>query len=246
MCGRLRWRVGLSFPRHKEEHQRGLWPCVCSGARGWARILALSSAVCKDGYSRVAPSNMILNHTDTSRYWPFYGLLASLQGLYWWQTVQKTTREGWLKSEVIAKDQNFLYWILFPFRAHPKRAVKCFLWVRYFSQVNREPCAHEFVLSPLLLTCCVIMTGSSVDAVGNVFYQLVCAPVVKRCMSETGPLKKLWSYFKLWPQFQNTSRFSLASHHQPPDTYLNEVNGRLLYKDHLHNTEVLWPGFSIY
>lgn len=87
------------------------------------------------------------------------------------------------------------------------------------------------------------MTGSSVDAAGHVFYQLVCAPVVKRRMSGTGPLEKLWRYFKRWSQYQNTSRFSLASHHQPSNTHLNEVNGRLLHKDHLHNSAV-YPSSS--
>lgn len=57
--------------------------------------------------------------------------------------------------------------------------------------MNPDYCAHGdmFSISPLLLTCCVIMTGFSVDAAGHVFYQLVCAPVVKQHMSGTGPLE---------------------------------------------------------
>lgn len=51
LCGRLRWTVALSFPQHSEEHQRGCRPCVCSGVRGWVRILALSLAYCMEDYS---------------------------------------------------------------------------------------------------------------------------------------------------------------------------------------------------
>ena len=46
----VRWsqveaRSQLPRPRHGAEHPRGRWLCVCSGARGWVRILALSSAL---------------------------------------------------------------------------------------------------------------------------------------------------------------------------------------------------------
>lgn len=44
-------------------------------------------------------------------------------------------------------------------------------------------------VSQLLLTYCVIMTGSSVNAAGHAYYQLVFAPVVKRHISGAGPLE---------------------------------------------------------
>lgn len=150
---------------------------------------------------------------------------------------EKTTREGWLS--LLPRMKTFSYFSFF--WAHPKGAVKWLFGV--VVRWSRSP-VHTgmFSISPLLLTCCVIMTGSSVDAAGHVFYQLVCAFVVEWWMSVTGPLgkeeKKLWSYFKHWSQYQNTSRFSLASHHQASNTHLNEVNGRLLHKDHLHNSAV--------
>lgn len=59
--------------------------------------------------------------------------------------------------------------------------------VFFLSQVNLESCVHWYVFYQLL-TCCVVKTGSSVDPAGLVFYQLVCAPVVKQRMSGTGPL----------------------------------------------------------
>lgn len=78
-----------------------------------------------------------------------------------------------MKSEVIAEDQNFIF----------------SFWVVFIGKVVRWPWVC-FLSAPLLLTCCVIMTGSSVDARWLVFYQLVCAPVVKRRMSGTGPRGK--------------------------------------------------------
>lgn len=53
VCGRFRWRVALSFPQNRGEHPRGRWHHVCSGARNWLRILALSSALCMEDYSKV-------------------------------------------------------------------------------------------------------------------------------------------------------------------------------------------------
>lgn len=79
----------------------------------------------------------------------------------------------------------------------------------------------------------MVITGCSVDAADHAFYQLVCAAVVKQHVSGTGPLENSGAISSSGPKDQNTSRFSLASHHQLSDTHVNEVNGRLLHKDHL-------------
>lgn len=67
--------------------------------------------------------------------------------------------------------------------------IKTLFFLVFIGKVVRWPWVC-FLSAPLLLTCCVIMTGSSVDARWLVFYQLVCAPVVKRRMSGTGPRGK--------------------------------------------------------
>lgn len=139
-------------------------------------------------------------------------------------------------SEVIAKDQNFLLFLYF--RAYPTRAVKWFSWVRQSGE-PRVLCTWLCFLSAhLLLTCCVIMTGSSVDAAGDVFYQLVCAPVVKRRMRGTGPLENSGAISSSGPNTKTLPGFLWHPIINPSDTLVNGVNGRLLHKDHLHNSAV--------
>lgn len=101
-------------------------------------------------------SNLILNHTDTPCYAPFSGLLA---WLYWWWTVKKN------KGGVTAfRDYCLALKLFFSSFFSENIPVKCFLWVRLTCSTVHM---GMFTITPLLLTCCVIKTGSSVDAAGK-------------------------------------------------------------------------------
>lgn len=145
LCGCLRWRVALSFPKQSKEHPRGYWPSVCSGARGWVWILALSLDLFMEDYSRVPPSNLILNHIDTSRHCSFFVLL-----LRWWM-VKKQPGRGYWSQRLLLKINPFFHFAFFIFyffvSEHiPKGTVKWFSWVR---QVIPEFCTHEYVFYQL-------------------------------------------------------------------------------------------------
>lgn len=137
LCERLRWRVALSFPRRSKEHPRGYWPCVCSGARGWVWILALSLDLFMEDYSRVPPSNLILNHIDTSRHCSFFVLHA-------WQLRRGKKQPGrgyWSQRLLLGINPFICFW------THPRRTI---MWCARVRQVPDEYVFYQLAADHLL------------------------------------------------------------------------------------------------
>lgn len=108
------------------------------------------------------------------------------------------------------------------------------------SQVNSDSCAHSHVFyqpTAAHLLCDNDWFLSRRWLLATSFISLFVLLWLNDVRVEPA-LEKTGDISSSGPNTKNTSRFSLASHHQPSNAHVNEVNGRLLHKDHLHNRAV--------
>ena len=122
-----------------------------------------------------------------------------------------TTQEGSVKPEVIALRSKLSFTSAF-MSISQKSSQVAFSSTELGSSKSPVQMWVCYRSSPLRLTCCVIITSSSIDAAA-----CLSSSCLRSCGQTTyernWPSGKFWSYFKPWSQYLNTSRFSLASHH---------------------------------